>query len=357
MAVYILMFLSSVGLTYISTKSGKRKLQKNICRLLAISIPILVAAFRYDNGVDYLMYDTIYHKIGETGTFNSVKSLEFGFHILVSACNVITSNSWLLFFLAALIICYFYMNGCFLISKNITLSVVLFFVTGTFFDSFNGIRQYMAASLSFFAFYYLLKGNFKKYCICILIGFSFHFTVLLMLPIYLVRKIEIDIKKSLLFVAVVLIGGNLFYRLVSFILQFTRYRYFLTSIEYEIMPTEAAIFYVLLIQIISILIILKYKGNKTKSFQILYNLQVITVCIVLLSLSVPLIWRVEYYFLPIEILFLPELLTLVKRKSNRFFVSLMLVSMYVIIIVIYGMNNQGWYDSLPYNFYFTAIRY
>lgn len=358
--IYFPMIILSLVFAYLALHGRPKSLQK-IFWLLSVLLPIFVAAFRYDNGADYLMYDRMYRSILHTGDHVSIKTIEIGFKCLVQFCQLFSSKSILLFAVCAVWIILFYYKGTADIlndSRSIMFGLLLFYATGTYFDSFNGIRQYLAAAIIFWAFQFIIKDELKKWLIAVGCAALFHYTAIIMIPVYFVRKLNFKIKRSLIIIASSWFGGTIVYILVAWILEYTRYRYFLTSVEFVVMPTEASTLYTSFITAIAFIIVLSSTRQKkytpTLKDECLLNMQVLTMCTALLSWKVPLMWRVQYYFLPMEIVIVPSVLKLEKRKFVRALMKCIILGMYT-VIVLYGILKNGWFDCVPWNFYFDYV--
>ncbi|MBS6642770.1 MAG: EpsG family protein [Clostridiaceae bacterium] len=358
--IYFPMIILSLVFAYLALHGRPKSLQK-IFWLLSVLMPIFVAAFRYDNGADYLMYDRMYRSILQTGDHASIKTIEIGFKWLTQFCQIFSSKSILLFVVCAVLIVLFYYKGTVDIlndSRSIMFGLLLFYATGTYFDSFNGIRQYIAAAIIYWAFQFIIKEELKKWLIAVSCAALFHYTAIIMLPVYFIRKFNFRIKRSLIIIATSWFGGAIAYNLVAWILQYTRYRYFLTSVEFVVMPTEASTLYTSIVTVITFIIVLSGKKQKkympTLKDEFLLNMQVLTICSALLSWTVPLMWRVQYYFLPMEMVIVPSVLNLEKRKYVRTLMKYTILSMYT-VIVLYGILKNGWFDCVPWKFYFDYM--
>lgn len=357
MSIYLPMIVCAVLFAWIGQHScGK---QRNIVMIISTLFPIVWAAVRYDNGSDYLMYlkmMKIYGQIGSTiDSFVSVKTTEIGFYLLLKLCGLLFDNAYFIIFgFIAGVICGFFFTGIYQQTFNWALAVFLFFSTGVYFDSYNGLRQYIAVAIVFYALKYIWSGNFKRYCFIVLIAMLFHYTAVIMIPMYFVRFLKINFKKACIVAGSCIIGGKVLYSIVSYLLGYTRYKYFLTSVEYTIMVTEAAILFTTVISIVTI----GYAGMKrmkiSPKLQMLINMQLFVWCSALLSLSIPLAWRVQYYFLPFEIIYIPCFLKEIPDKKRKATIGTVLVVMYT-VITFYGMVNNDWYDCIPYKFYFDYM--
>lgn len=355
--VYIPMIFFSLVFAYLAMHGHPKRFRKILWFFSAVP-PILVAAFRYDNGADYLMYDRMFQSILQTGRFVSIKAMEIGFEWLIRICQVFTSNSLILFGVCAVLIVSFYYKGIFDITQIYSQSIlglILFYATGTYFDSFNGIRQYLAAAIVFWAFKFIIRGEFKKWSAAVCCAALFHYTALIMIPFYFTRKLKFNIKRSLVIIVASWFSGIFVYNLVSWVLQFTRYRYFLTSVEYEVMPTASSTLYTCVLTVLAFVSVLLNRNSKysilDQKTELLLNMQVFTTCTTLFSWTVPLMWRVQYYFLPMEMVIVPCYLELVPKKIARNVMKCAVVTMYSAIIF-YGILVNDWFDCVPWNFYF-----
>lgn len=357
MLIYIPMIFLSLFFTWLA-RHVKYK-QRRLVYICAFIIPVIVAALRYNNGRDYLMYLGMmeaYEVHGSTvNSFESVKTVEVGFFLLLKLCGILWGNKYFLSFgLIALIICGFTYAGIWKQSSNVILSVYLFFAIGIYFDSFNGLRQFLALSIIFYATKYVYSGQFKNYCIMVMVAILFHYSAVIMIPVYFIRKANVGLKKACTVAIICLIGSKLIFELVTYMLQFTRYRYFLTSIEYKAIPTAASILYTTIVSIITYGYIQIGKQKISTKLQIMLNYQILVWCSTLISLTVPLASRLQEYFLIFEIVYIPCFLSEIESQKIRLYMGMTFVLIYT-TINLYGIINNGWYTCLPYNFYFNYI--
>lgn len=345
MLVYLFFCILSCLLGYFARGKNKALLM-----FLAMLPPFFVSSLRYDNGSDYLMYENIFNSIRDYGYYDSVKPLEVGFSYLINFSIFLSDNSFFFFAIVAFVILSFYFIGIAKISKNITISILLFFISGTFFDTFNGLRQYIAAAISFFSFYYIIENSYKKYIISILFASLFHYTALVMLPLFWIVKRNYSIKLIILVIAFFTFGSLLINRLFYLLLGYTRYSFYLDSEELVVVPTISTILYTSIIGLLGLYFYNLYKKEELLSerFIILFNIQIIAWITSLLSLSIPLALRWQYYFVPVSILFIPEILSISKYKFNRLFIITALFLIYTTTLV-YGMLYNGWFAAYPYN--------
>ena len=357
MALYIPMVVLSTFFMWMACHV-KRK-QKIICLSISLVIPVLVAMLRYNNGADYLMYLRMMKLAEQPGSsfaeFSSLKNIELGFWSLLKLCGFLWHGHYFMTYgLIALIICGFIYVTIWQNSVNPTLSVYLLFATGLYFDEYNALRQYIAVAIIVYAYKYILKGEFKKYLIAVAIAFFFHYSVAIAIPFYFIRYFNADLKRASISALGCIVGGAIFYSLVSFILSFTRYKYFLTSAEWVAQTQTSAILFTSVISIVSYVYIAWGRKKVSEHFQMMMNIQILPLCIALLSMTIPITWRVLYYVLPFEIFYIPAFLREVKSKNARMIFQGIFIVMYT-AITIWGITQNNWYNVVPYNYYFDFM--
>ena len=191
---YIFIFVYTAFLAYIYSKrkrSTSKKLTvkkiKNAGLFLLMIIPsILIAGLRYGISVDYVkVYERGFSII--SNNYNN-SEFEIGFTWLVKLCSIINDNAWFMFLTVSLITICIYFKA-FDISKNYLFSVLLFFGAGVYFDSFNGIRQYIVCAIFLYSFKYIEQNNWKKYFIIMGLCTLIHTSAIFTLPLYFLKKV------------------------------------------------------------------------------------------------------------------------------------------------------------------------
>src|SRR5690625_3165787 len=140
--------------------------------------------------------------------------------------NYITDDPQIMIFTAALITNVLIVIVFYNYSRFIELSLYVYITGGLFLVSMNGIRQVLAAAISFVAIKYLINGNFIKYSLIILLASTFHQSALILIPIYfLVRfKAWSKVTVTVIIVAVLaVIGFDQFSHLLFSALADTQY--------------------------------------------------------------------------------------------------------------------------------------
>lgn len=354
MAIYIPMIILTVFLADIQERIRYRGRKISIL-LITLLPPTLVAAFRYNNGADYPMYFQLFTRLGNGSKIAGIegKKLEVGFEYIVRLCQLVTRNQWFTFGAISFIISFLIFKECLNDSDDYRLSVLFYFVTGVYFDAYNGLRQYIAVSICFYAMKYILNKDAKRYFLAVLIAFLFHKSALFFVPVYFLQYLKFDFKKAITIVGLTVLSGSGLFAILKFVIKYTPYAFYFTlnSVELnEIVASQSSILFFGVSTIIGYYYYSKEKEIDTKT-QLLYNMQIISLSIALMTAFVPLINRVLYYGMAYELLYLPNMLKLINNRREKMLVKVFLILMYGGITA-YGMINGGWYTCIPYNFYF-----
>lgn len=347
MLEYIIVGLLSVALAYVcSHVKGKARY---VFACIAGFPSAMLAAVRFNIGPDYPLYVRIFETIKATGSFFSVKALEPGFELLNRMVIMLGGDKEILFLLIAWIISTFFFMAALRMSNNFVFSVASFFAMGIYCDSLNGLRQYIAASITLFALSFLCRGERAKAVFSCLFAALFHQSALIMVAVCLVvDRVRLSSWKAICLVAIFLVGGSFLFDFVNSILAFTRYSYYLGSIEYVVEPTLGTTLLTSVLTVFAFSVgVYKDGGNDSSVNRVLSNMNILALLSALLSFFIPLALRIQYYFVPIEMLFMPYAVSYIKNGKMRFLVGSMLFLLFLAMNVI-GMVFNGWYGAYPF---------
>lgn len=146
----------------------------------------------------------------ESGMFKTAeiaaksRSTEGGWNILNWWLYRINPHYWFFFTVVG-----FVTSSCavYLIKKESPvpiLSLFLYITLGFYLFGFAGMRQSFAIAIYGLAIPFLLKHDFKRYALIVIIGAMFHRTILIGLPLYFVFRLKYSVKS-----VVLLIGGSI----------------------------------------------------------------------------------------------------------------------------------------------------
>lgn len=104
-------------------------------------------------------------------------------------------------------------------SIDLVYAVILLFVTGQLYNSFNGIAQYLAAAIYLYSIPCIYKRQFGRYCLIVLICSLIHTSAIVLLPIYFIALNKTDSVKSIILSVgvfiVIVIGYNSLEKIIN----------------------------------------------------------------------------------------------------------------------------------------------
>ena len=212
---------------------------------------------RYKIGADYEGYEFIFSLLNiDVGNYE-ITRLEKGYYFLIKMVNLISGTQQLVFLIMAIISNYLIYKFIIENSKDKILSILIFFLIGPFYSSgFNGIRQYLAISLFLYSLKYLKNKKVLKYFFFIFLGFLFHKSCILLLPLYLILNLKYSLKQKIIILILSLLVD---YKLLPTILNIFNYGIYNSIVIYRV---NSNFYLILLFLIFSMLIFLYNEKNK-----------------------------------------------------------------------------------------------
>lgn len=200
MIVYIILAAVTVGMAYfvqkpkeIHTGGGSVTRLKMRNRILMCGIFVLlflVSACRYYVGNDYTRYEEYFRLMMIEGS-DGVPT-EIGFNLLAKGVQYIFGSgektNLLIFALFAGVTIFLFLKGIYNLSVDFAFSFFLFMTFGYYFNSMNTIRYYLALAMAVVSIKYVLRKEYTKFLLVVLLAASFHKSVLIILPIYILAN-------------------------------------------------------------------------------------------------------------------------------------------------------------------------
>ncbi|MBZ5749705.1 EpsG family protein [Metabacillus rhizolycopersici] len=191
---------------------------------LVLACLVLVSGLRNTIGDTYF-YMHAYETIDFTWEY-ALENKDPGFSVLQMYLKNISNDPQILLFITALVTNLLIVITLYKYSKMIEISFYVFITSGMFIVSMNGIRQFLAASLIFWATKYLLTGKFKQYFLVVLFASTFHESALILLPIYFIVRREAWTKVTFLlltFAILIVVGFDQFSKVLFSALEDSQY--------------------------------------------------------------------------------------------------------------------------------------
>jgi len=305
----------------------KNKYRIPIDKQIIVIILWLFSGFRYFVGKDFGNYKRMFEDPNHLSNL-SIESVWINIANIFRN-NYLSSQAWFLF--TSFIIVYLICFGIRKLSINFYLSVVLFVVGWFYFESMNVVRQYVAISILFAAFYLFLEKKYLLYIIAIFIAFQFHKSAIIMLPIIFLVKIKYP--KWLMISAVIttfLAGNKLMLLILDLILELSgtllgSYANYTLERVRQMTIVNTGLLRVFYNLIAIVLLLLYGKMKKKFPFNYIYiNLVVFSVLIYNVFMYVQPIMRLSWYLFIFILVLIPYILKCFTPQS-RFLIITVIV--------------------------------
>lgn len=343
MFAYVFLFFLLIVLWLLSLSTNKYN-----CKVFATIIVFSVIGLRgVTVGADTLVYKNLYESNYIWG------SNEFGYTWLTMVCNEagISFNSFLVIVAVFCAICFYMFVSKY--SKDYIYSLIIFVGLGNFTMFMTGLRQTIAISMITLALLEMMKNKWYLFFPLVLLASTFHYSAIVILPIYLLKFIKWN-RKSILVIAisvwgVLLLFGNEIFAVLntyfpeqyadSLIIAAGKY-----SLNFLVIAIEVSIFGFCWFY-------LRHKNDNDNDaiWNILLVFQVLTVGLQLQAQSSLQIARIMYYFDVAKIVLIPKAITRVK-KDEIFTIKLVIL---FFIIAKFFISVPGGYSKIDnYIFFF-----
>ena len=325
--------------------AGKLKARKNYLIKVGLFFVLIAGLRDYNVGLDTGQYLDFFRYDSASDLSYIIRNTRFEI-LFVCVCylvKILTGSFTVLLIIAAAT----HIFGAFKLlydhSSIIWLGCLFFFLYGFYYRDFNEIRQAMAIGVACLSFNYLLSGNWLKYFLVIALATGFHYSALIMAPLFFINRIKTINTFWLCLIASLI--------MIMFSLSLLMFNYMNSVIVNEFNAIETTGGWGLLIMQIFTLVLgylnkkslCENRNNLCAYYMIAYSAILFPLCHVN-----PTLFRLEQYSWLFMIVFLPNLLHVIKQKSIRYTLTLLYIGAGVFLSITnyYTENNQ----ILPYNF-------
>lgn len=302
-----------------------------------------------DTGMYMAIYGKMPSSLFEISTYMKTVTKDKAFYFISSLIKGLVGNDVkVYFFIIAVFQAYLIFRVYRKYSTHFTLSFFLFIASTDYISwMFNGIRQFVAVTITFAALELILERKYVKAIIIVLIASMFHGTALLVLPFIFIAQGKAWNKKTLIFIFLILIA-------VSFVDQFTDILdTMLQETQYENVVSDwqewgddgTNILRVLVYAVPAILSLigLKYiKAEKSRLINLCTNMSIAATGVYIISMftSGVFIGRLPIYFSLYSYILLPWEIEHIFEKKSATFVYIMMVVGYLGFYM-FSMMNMG----------------
>ncbi|MDR3365995.1 MAG: EpsG family protein [Prevotellaceae bacterium] len=275
---------------------------------------LFFSGFRWDVGIDWKSY------VNSMQNEALLEHYEFGnllIRNLLHSYGYVDGRYWL--WVMALLTLFFFFYSIKQYSVNPAYSAILFICLGPYWDSLNGVRQFLSIALFAYSWQFLIHKQFIRYAITILVASCFHFSALMLLPIYFMARIKFR-KKVLINLFMLTIPLSFF--LPSVLSQiaslFSRYEVYATSKFIQSNPNVLSNLRCIFPTILFIVCMVLYDKLKEKNIVFL-NLSLIYIFLTMLFPNISLMIRIGFYFQVAFIFLIPLINQCVSRMNGQLF--------------------------------------
>lgn len=356
----MLIYIISMLLCYIFlwfSKHTENKWKKNTLILCSFLILFLVSALRYNVGTDYANY---------TKWFNDIQGfsfhyINFGFNAVIFFIKLFSHNAQWLFAISSLLIlsCVYY--AAVQNEKEYDMVLYLFVALGFYFSTLNGIRQWIAIGIFMVAYQYIIKKDFKKYTLLVLLASLFHTTAIFLIPIYfwLNAKVRDKTKIIAIILSIVLFKFINLYKLMALFLKVCLpsfyWRYIAAGVDLSKGVGSFLPFLLCVGMFIFYLLFSKKFLEKMPEelFEQKKNLSYILTIFSIMNTVNNLFSRFSLYFIPMIIFLLPDVYLIIDEKYKKYAKILIIICGVIFLTVNTLLKNSN--GPLPYSWIFSNL--
>lgn len=293
--------------------------------ILSFGVLFLFLSLRYEYGPDYVAYFEIHQNInrgiqawGESDWLYKQLNLIFpNFYVLIAVLS--------LFYLITI---YKLIKSNLKVEMYWFATMILLINPYLFLTHLSSIRQTIAICIFILSIKYIIDRKALKYFITIIIAANFHFSAIILLPLYFIIN-QKQISKKIFFIIVMLlfvfIVTPLFEIVMEFFLQYLPYHYtiyYREGLGNSLRATIISSFYLALIL---------FNFRKLEGKEVVYGkLSLIAAIIMILAYKVSMITRVGMYFDIFMIVTLPIIFSKFNNKIIKISLFIILVSIYLL---------------------------
>lgn len=328
----------------VGSSISRQQMLNGLCLGAVFLLLFTLAACRLNVGNDYAKYVEFMHLV----YCNAYVPTEVGFNLTVKFLYAISGfeNYLLVFAVFAAFTVLLFLAAIYQQADSFGFSFFLFMAFGYYFQSFNTVRYYLALALALYAIPYVLRKEWVKFVLVILLGATFHKSLLVVLPLYYLASL--CWKKWQLVLAAAFCTTFLFFQ--DFYLKVVVF-FYPTYEDTEYL--EGGTSYISIIRCLGVLLLSLFcyrqtvKDSRRNQFYFYCNLGALVMYVCCSFL--PIISRIGYYLTITHILFLPTLLGgMTNQKLKKLFTAGVVAAAILYFVMFMGRTGENGLRILPY---------
>ena len=353
--IYLAQWSKSNKKTFVHKDSCFKIIRQEVIFLtISFSLAFFISGWRNGIGTDFFRYQTNYQYITSSKSIlygSRDLGIEPGFVIINHIVKYIFNDVQYVFIVSSFITLLFIYMAIWGLKEKINTGMALFTYLLLFHNiSFNAVRQFIAISIIIYSFKYISKRDLSKYILFVLIASSFHYSAIMMLPLYFLfgdTKIQ-KINKLFAFIWIVFILiflndliGNIDKLLLPF--GYSDYLQANFSNEIKIGAIIERLPFILVIFACKNKVV-KYDMNSSIYIDAIFFEAVLS----LFAYKIQYFSRALVYLEIFKIFLIPVVLKSFKRDNSRFIIYYLAFG-YIFVYWIIHMSIGVLSDSIPYS--------
>ncbi|MDE7198880.1 MAG: EpsG family protein [Lachnospiraceae bacterium] len=350
-----------------SYKVTRQQLCNYVCLTAVFLILFLLSACRLNVGNDYAKYVEFMHLVN----CDAYVPTEIGFNLLVKLVYGLSGyeNFLLVFAFYSFVTVLFFLLAMYEQSDEFGFTFFLFMTLGYYFQTFSTVRYYLALAVALYSMKFVLRRQWGRFVVLVLLGSAFHKSLLVVIPLYFLASLawkKWQLAAAALFCTTFLFMQDFYLKLVIFL--YPTYE----DTEY----LEGGTSYISILRCAAVLsfagIVCWMRRREVSAekrreagelpveallwnrrFWFYFYLNLGALILYVFCAFLPIVSRIGYYLMVSQILYLPMLLRAVPDKRwRRFFrVGILLAAVLYFAMYLKKGANDG-VLILPYRTFF-----
>lgn len=329
-------------------KITRQQMCNRVCLLSIFIILFTLSACRQNVGNDYGKYVEFMHLV----RCNAYVPTEPGFNLLVKIIYALSGfeNYLLVFAVYAFVTIMLFLLAMYEQSDDFPMTCFLFMALGYYFQTFSTVRYYLALAIAFYSMKFVIRRQWGRFLLLVMLGSFFHKSLLVILPLYVLASLTW--KKWQL----VLIG--------LFCTTFLFFQDFYLKVVVFLYPTyedteylEGGTSYINILRCLAVLILSLFYYRKSirgnRRMQLYFYLNLGALVLYVFCSFLPIISRIGYYLTISHIIFLPALILQTENEKWKKLLQIGMIGAAVLYFIIF--MSRAYDDGLlilPYKTFF-----
>lgn len=166
----------------------RQQLTNRVCLWAIFMILFALSACRLNVGNDYAKYVEFMHLVN----CDAYVPTEIGFNLLVKLIYGLSGfeNFLLVFAVYSFVTVLLFLLALYEQSDEFSLNFFLFMTLGYYFQTFSTVRYYLALAIALYSMKFVLRRQWGRFLVLVLLGATFHKSLLVVIPLYFLASLR-----------------------------------------------------------------------------------------------------------------------------------------------------------------------